>query len=114
VKQHKQGSHLRADGFGSGRRRSLDGGHRGAVGIDSLVPTQVGQEGAELGHRDGKVVPVAGQEILEDLGGRLGLGLALGVVVPLGQHVAHRTQQHDKEQHQMWPVEPDDGGGGDG
>ena len=74
-----------------------------------LVPTQVGQEGAKLGHCDGEVVPVAGQEILQDYGGRLGLGV--GVVFSLGQHIFQGTQQQNEEQYQTRPMQPDAVGG---
>lgn len=58
----------------------------------TLTLAEQGQKGAQLGHCDGAVVPIAGQQVLEHLSSRLGL------VFPQTCHYAQRAEQHSQGQ----------------
>ncbi|TNN58185.1 hypothetical protein EYF80_031618 [Liparis tanakae] len=72
-------------------RRRLD---RVAAAVPALVPLTLADEGqqrAQLGHRDGAVVSVAGQQVLEHLGG------GLRPTFPLTCHSAHGAQKQHRQ-----------------
>lgn len=97
--QHKMCfcSHLGAVGFG-GRSCFRCLGHIAADVVPfSLTLAEQGQQGAQLGHRDGAVVPIAGQQVLQ----HLGRGLCL--TFPLTCHLVKGAEQDSQGQnkHQL-------------